>query len=128
MSTSINYGTQNSLRTEIATLQKDVLAFKPCNGIFSVPALLGNDEDYYINLPIPLYVSICYGDKVIPKGTKFIIQTVAGNYNDLRVIGLYDKQRGFDFIEFIKKYISGEESIYPDDYEDYKYDEIKSQE
>jgi len=115
---------QINLQTEVAILQKKILAFKPCYAKVIVPALMGNNTDYTIDLPMPLHLSITYGDKVIPEGTKLIIQTVAGNYNDFRIIGFYDDPKPFDFISFIKKYITGEEDILPDDYRKFDYDEI----
>lgn len=125
MSKVHSYVNQQNLQTEIAILQKKILAFKPCYARITIPALMDNDElDDYISIPMPIHLAITYGDNVIPKGTKLIIQTVAGNYNDMRIIGYYDEPKPFDFISFIKKYINGEESILPEDYGIFQYDEI----
>lgn len=119
-----SYMNQMNLQTEIAVLQKKILAFKPCYARINIPAIMDNDPDNYIDIPMPLHLSITYGDKVIPKGTKLIVQAVAGNYNDMRIVGFYDKPKPFDFISFIKKYIDGSESVLPDDYKRFEYDEI----
>ena len=125
MSKSINsFMEQQNLQTEIAVLQKKILAFKQCYAKLHIPALMG-DVDDFIEVPMPLHLSITYGDIVIPKGTKLIIQTVSGNYNDIRIIGFYNNPKPFDFITFMKKYLIGNESILPDDYDRFIYDEIK---
>lgn len=125
MNTIYNNTKQINLQTEIAILQKDILAFIPCYAKLSVPALLGNDMDEYLDIPMPLHLSVTYGEKIIPKGTKLIIQSVAGNYNDLKIIGFYDDPKPINFIQYISKYINNEESIYPEDYDETKYDIIK---
>ena len=125
MSKSINsFMEQQNLQTEVAVLQKKILAFKQCYAKLHIPALMG-DVDNFIEVPMPLHLSITYGDIVIPKGTKLIIQTVSGNYNDIRIIGFYNNPKPFDFITFMKKYLIGNESILPDDYDRFIYDEIK---
>jgi hypothetical protein len=125
LSKNINsYLEQHSLQTEIAILQKKILAFKQCCAKLYIPALMGSEDDF-IEAPMPLHLSITYGDKIIPKGTKLIIQTVSGNYNDIRIIGFYDNPKPFDFIAFMKKYLISNESILPDDYDRFIYDEIK---
>lgn len=124
MSRPSSYMNQQNLQTEIAILQKKILAFKPCYARINIPAIMGNDSDNYIDVPMPIHLSVTYGDTVIPKGTKLIVQAVAGNYNDIRIIGYYDEPKSFDFISFIKKYINGEESTLPDDYGIFQYDEI----
>lgn len=124
MSGISSYMNQQNLQTEIAILQKKILAFKPCYARINIPAIMGNDSDNYISIPMPMHLSITYGDKVIPKGTKLIVQAVAGNYNDIRIIGFYDNPKSFDFISFIKKFIDGEENSLPDDYKIFQYDEI----
>ena len=124
MSKTQSYVNQQNLQTEIAILQKKILAFKPCYARLYIPTIMGDNKDGYISVPMPVHLSITYGDKIIPKGTKLIIQTVAGNYNDIRIIGYYDKPKPFNFIYFIKKYIDGTEDILPDDYQVFQYDEI----
>lgn len=124
MSKVETYMNQQNLQTEVAILQKKILAFKPCYARINIPAIMDNDPDNFIDVPMPTHLAITYGDKVIPKGTKLIVQAVAGNYNDIRIIGYYDEPESFDFISFIKKYINGEENIMPDDYGIFQYDEI----
>ena len=124
MSIMTSYMEQQNLQTEIAILQKKILAFKPCYARVRIPAIMGDDIDSYISIPMPIHLAITYGDKVIPEGTKLIVQTVAGNYNDVRIIGYYDEPKSFDFISFIKKYINNNESILPEDYSIFDYDEI----
>lgn len=124
MSRVQSYMNQQNLQTEIAILQKKILAFKPCYARVYIPAIMGDNTDGYLSIPMPVHLAITYGDKVIPKGTKLIIQTVAGNYNDVRIIGFYDEPKSFDFISFIKKYINGIENILPDDYGIFQYDEV----
>jgi hypothetical protein len=85
---------------------------------------MGDDKDSYISVPMPVHLAITYGDNVIPKDTKFIVQTVAGNYNDIRIIGYYDEPKPFNFIAFIKNYIDGKDYSLPDDYRIFDYDEI----
>ena len=131
MSRVDSYMSQENLQTEVAILQKKILAFKPCYARLLIPAIMGDDEseDNYIEVPMPLHLSITYGDKVIPKGTKFIVQTVAGNYNDIRIIGYYDEPKAFNFISFIKRFVGTTygmeaESPLPNDYGIFQYDEI----
>lgn len=123
---SRNNQDQSNLRTEIAILQKDILAFKPCNAKVIIPALFGNDDETIITIPMPVHLSITYGDKVIPKGTKLIVQAVGGNFNDIRIIGYYDEPKSYNFIDFIKNFIREDnpESPLPNNYGVYKYDEI----
>ena len=124
MSRVSSYMNQENLQTEVAILQKKILAFKPCYARINIPAIMDNDEDNYIDIPMPVHLAITYGDKVIPKGTKLIVQAVAGNYNDIRIIGYYDEPKSFDFISFIKKFINNNEDILPEDYGIFEYDEI----
>lgn len=126
MSNVYSYTNEVNLQTEIAILQKKILAFKPCYARVIVPAVMGNDEDNYLKIPMPLHLSITYGDKVIPKGTKLIVQTVAGNYNDMRIIGFYDNPKSYNFINFLRRFINEEDSEnpLPDDYGVFDYDEI----
>lgn len=119
-----SYMEQQNLQTEIATLQKKILAFKPCYAKLNIPALMGNDIDKYITVPMPTHLAVTYGDKVIPQGTKLIVQTVSGNYNDIKIIGFYDEPKSFNFISFIEKFINGAENSLPDDYGIFQYDEI----
>lgn len=124
MSNVGSYMNQQNLQTEVAILQKKILAFKPCYARINIPAIMGNDSDNFIEVPMPTHLAITYGDKVIPKGTKLIIQAVAGNYNDIRIIGYYDEPKSFNFISFIKNFIDGKEDSLPDDYKIFQYDEI----
>lgn len=123
---SRNNQDQSNLRTEIAILQKDILAFKPCNAKLIIPALFDNDDETVIIVPMPMHLSITYGEKVIPKGTKLIVQAVVGNLNDIRIIGYYDEPKSYNFIDFIKRFIREKdpENPLPDNYGVYKYDEI----
>ena len=120
-----SYMNQENLQTEIAILQKKILAFRPCYARIYIPAIMGDDTDHYLSVPMPMHLSMTYGDKVIPAGTKLIVQTVAGNYNDIRIIGFYDEPKHFDFIAFIRDYINGTTNTLPDDYGLFQYDEIK---
>ena len=125
MSIMQSYVNQQNLQTEVAILKKKILAFKPCYARIVIPAIMGNDDsDNYISVPMPVHLAITYGDKIIPEGTKLIIQTVSGNYNDIRIIGYYNEPKSFDFISFIKKFINGSENVLPDDYGIFQYDEI----
>lgn len=124
MSNPSSYMNQQNLQTEVAILQKKILAFKPCYARIIIPALLGDDPDNYIDIPMPMHLAITYGDKVIPKGTKLIIHAISGNYNDIRIVGFYDEPKPFNFISFISKFINNEESTLPDDYGIFQYDEI----
>ena len=129
MSKGMNYINQQNLQTEIAVLQKKILAFKPCYARLYIPAIMGDSTDDYIEVAMPTHLAITYGDKIIPKGTKFIIQIVAGNYNDIRIIGYYDEPKPFNFINFIKKFVDTSnynkpENPLPDDYGIFQYDEI----
>lgn len=129
MSRFANYNNQQNLQTEVGILQKKILAFKPCYARISIPAIMGDDKDSYINIPMPVHLAITYGDKVIPKGTKFIVQAIAGNYNDIKIIGYYDKPKSFEFTSFIKRFIDTTrfiepENPLPDDYGIFPYDEI----
>jgi hypothetical protein len=119
-----SYMNQENLQTEVAILQKKILAFKPCYARLYIPAIMGDDTDKYISVPMPVHLAITYGDNVIPEGTKLIVQTVAGNYNDIRIIGYYDEPKPFNFIAFIKNYIDGKDYSLPDDYRLFDYDEI----
>lgn len=129
MSRLTDYQDQQNLQTEVGILQKKILAFKPCYARIYIPAIMGDDKDSYISIPMPVHLAITYGDKVIPKGTKFIVQAVAGNYNDIRIIGYYDKPKSFEFTSFIRKFIDTTrftdiENPLPDDYKIFPYDEI----
>lgn len=123
------YISQDSLQLEVAILQKKILAFKPCYAKLKIPALLGDDIDDTIDLPMPLHLSITYGDIVIPSGTKLLVQTVAGNYNDLRIVGFYDKPDSYNFIELLKEYVLPDSEgkckpNLPNDYGEFNYDEV----
>jgi hypothetical protein len=111
------------LQLEVAILQKKILAFKPCYANIIIPALMGNDADNYISVPMPLHLSITYGDIVIPKDTKLLVQTIAGNYNDIRIVGFYDEPMSFNFIDFIKGVCTSGNTL-PEDYGVFEYDEI----
>lgn len=124
MSIVANYMNQQNLQTEVGILQKKILAFKQCYARIYIPAIMGDDTDNYIDIPMPMHLSMVYGDKVIPKGTKLIVQAVAGNYNNMKIIGYYEEPKPFDFISFIRKFINGTETILPDDYKIFQYDEI----
>lgn len=124
MSIVTSYMEQQNLQTEIAILEKKILAFKPCHARIRIPAIMGDNTDNYITIPMPVHLAITYGDKVIPAGTKLIVQTVAGNYNDIRIIGYYDEPKAFDFISFIKNFINDNKSVLPEDYGIFDYDEI----
>lgn len=115
---------QQNLQTEIAILQKKILAFRPCYARINIPAIMDNDPDNYITIPMPLHLSVTYGDIVIPEGTKLIVQAVAGNYNDIRIIGFYDEPKSFDFISFIQLFVHGVFNTLPEDYGIFQYDEI----
>ncbi len=124
MSKTGSYMSQQNLQTEVGILQKKILAFKPCYARINIPAIMDNDPDNFISVPMPIHLSVTYGDRVIPKGTKLIVQAVAGNYNDIKIIGYYDEPKSFNFITFIKKIINGTEDTLPDDYGIFNYDEI----
>jgi len=113
-------------QTEIGIIQKKILAFKPCYAKLKIPAFFGMDDETTVDIVMPLHISITYGDVVIPKGTKVIIQAVQGNYNDLKIIGFYDKPKNYDFINMLSKYLIGDppEPHLPKDYGVYPYDEV----
>lgn len=117
------YNTQN-LQIEVAVLTKKILAFKPCYARINIPAIM-DDNDSFIIAPMPVHLAVTYGDKVIPEGTKLLIQTVAGNYNDIKIVGYYNEPKPFDFISFIRNYVECKESTLPEDYGLFEYDEIK---
>lgn len=131
---AFSFTNQINLQTEVAILQKKILAFKPCYARLHIPAIMGNNTDNYIEVPMPMHLSITYGDVVIPKGTKLIIQAIAGNYNDIRIIGFYDEPKPFNFVDFIKDYVNEYDRLLmrkkckkslPNDYGKFPYDEIK---
>lgn len=126
MSRRINSGSQENLQTEIAILQKKILAFKPCYAKLKIPALMDENDDEMLEVPMPVHLAITYGDKVIPKGTKLLVQTVAGNYNEIKIIGYYDNPKQFNFITFINRFFGeNAENPLPDDYGAFQYDEVK---
>ena len=47
-------------------------------------------EEDTIKLNIPKYITYFMEDETIPMGTKFIITFIDGNFNDPRIIGLYE--------------------------------------
>lgn len=128
MSNSMNHTGQLNLQTEVAILQKKILAFKPCMARLVIPTIMsdnaGMNMDTYIEAPMPVHLAIAYGSKVIPKDTKLIVQTVAGNYNDIKIIGYYNEPKSFDFISLMRKYVVDGDDPLPDDYGVFDYDEI----
>lgn len=118
------YNYNNYSQLEIGILKKKILAFKPCYARIYIPSLMGYDSNSYINIPMPLHLSITYGDITIPEGTKIIVQTVSGDYNDMRIIGFYDKPKNINFIEYISDIIKSNNKSLPDDYNNFDYDEI----
>ena len=122
MSNASFYSNQQNLITEVAILKKKILAFKPCYARINIPAIMG-DDDKYISIPMPIHLAITYGENVIPEGTKLIVQTVAGNFNDVRIIGYYDTPKSFNFINFINE-LNNNGNTLPEDYGVFKYDEI----
>ena len=132
MSNSMNNTGQLNLQTEIAILQKKILAFRPCMAKLVIPTIMNNDNmiastgeiDNYIEVPMPVHLAMSYGSKVIPKDTKLIVQTVAGNYNNIKIIGYYDEPKAFDFISLMRKYVVDGDDPLPSDYGTFDYDEI----
>ena len=115
---------QENIQTEIGILQKKILAFKPCIARIIIPAIMGTDKENYLEIPMPVHLAVTYGDKVIPEGTRFIVQAISGDYNNIKIIGYCDEPKSFDFISLMKKYILHEENIFPEDYGVFPYDEI----
>ena len=119
----MNSGThldQDSLRIEIAILQEDIDAYNPPkNAKFKIPALMTEDTigsvhtsnknivnrrsgnigsssismNNVLELDVPVEYTFSYGDKKIPKNTKFLVSLVGGNDNDIRIVGRYDKSK-----------------------------------
>lgn len=143
MSTSISSMQESEgLYAYMAITKNTILAFRHCDVKLFIPSIMGTDdgeEDKYITLPMPLYLSITYGDKIIPAGTRVIVQAVDGNMSNLYITGFYDRpEQSFDWIDFIRQYIAPlpveiedghyhEEplSTLPSDYDITDYGEIK---
>lgn len=113
----MNYLDQDSLRVEIAILQDDIQSKNPGEARFVIPVLMGNDglNAVYVSnrnlinknsemvsainitefsdtitLKVPIEYTYFYGSDIVPKGTRFLIAFVGGNYNDIKIIGRYD--------------------------------------
>lgn len=112
-----NYTTSDTLRLEIAICQQDIDIYEPGKVIFTIPAIISNDNigitytgnyniankkntstpsigvttlDNTVKLTVPKEYTRWYGADIIPKGTKFIVAFIGGNMNDIKIIGRYD--------------------------------------
>lgn len=111
------YTNLDNMRIEIAILQEDIPAFIPRVAKFRIPVLMTEDTvtnvttsnanisnkrngnigssqisiDNTVDLYVPYECVAFYGEKSIPKNTKFLIAFIGANINDARVIGRYDK-------------------------------------
>lgn len=94
-----SYLENDNLRMEYAILQEKIQAFIPTYGKFKVPALMddknavGNSsgEDIYIELYVPYEYTFAWGSEWIPEGTRFLVASIGGNLNDMRIVGRYDR-------------------------------------
>lgn len=89
---------QDNLRIEVGELQEDIQAFIPAYGKFKIASLMeennaggGSSDDNYIELYVPYHLTFDWGDEWVPKGTRFLIASIAGNTSDMRVVGRYDR-------------------------------------
>ena len=93
-----SYLENDNLRIEIAVLQEPIKAFIPGFAKFKIPALMSDQsrlntqtsDDVYIELYVPYEYTFCWGSDVVAEGTRFLVASVGGNLNDMRVIGKYD--------------------------------------
>lgn len=114
----MNIFRKDGLRSSIAVLvQEGVDPKNPDEALFYVPSIMVNNNDICyskntsniknnnqvgnltffnvseedtIKLNVPKYITYFMEDETIPMGTKFIITFVDGNFNDPRIIGLYE--------------------------------------
>ena len=92
---------QDNLRLEVGILQEKIHAFIPEYGKFKIPSLMEetnavgseSSEDLYIELYVPYHLTFDWGNEWIPEGTRFIIASIAGNTDDMRVVGRYDRNK-----------------------------------
>ena len=93
-----SYLENDNLRIEIAVLQEPIKAFIPGFAKFKIPALMSDQsrlntqtsDDVYIELYVPYEYTFCWGSDIVAEGTRFLVASVGGNLNDMRVIGKYD--------------------------------------
>lgn len=117
MNYSGNHVATSNLRLEIAVAQENINAYTPGMVKFKIPALMSDatsetflnkknnivnknsnftsninttETDNTISLRVPKEYTRWYGKEIIPKGTRFIIAYIAGNINDIKIIGRYD--------------------------------------
>lgn len=110
------------LRIEIAILQEDIPSNNPGEAKFKIPTIITEDTVAHIStsnnnivnyrsgnlssssinientvkLRIPTECTYFYGEKIVPKGTRFLIAFVGGNVNDIRIISRYDYNKDGD--------------------------------
>ena len=106
----------DALRIEIAVLEEDIDSQNPKKHKFTIPVLLSGESvgvtvtpiknssnkskprskitkiahNNTIELTVPKEYTVFYGADIIPKGTRFLVAFVGGNFNDIRIIGRYD--------------------------------------
>lgn len=108
-------GDATSTRQEIAILEQDINKYNPGSAQFSIPALaIGNTNTVTrlnkslanknlkktslstvnisntITLQIPKEYTRHFNNKIIPKGTKFIICFIGGDISNAKIIGRFD--------------------------------------
>lgn len=112
--TKINSNTQ-SFRTEIAVLQSDVNKYKPGKAEFKVPSLALSNSTVVnktnvkldnknassskvsvttsdtITLDIPKEYTRFFSNKIVKKGTRFIIGFIGGDITTAKIIGTFDR-------------------------------------
>lgn len=121
----------DELKIEIAYLQEDISSTKPTTAKFKIPTLVNSDQidtiynisngniinksngmlntsylnmDSTIDLYVPIEYIIFYGEDIIPAGTRFLVSFIAGNINDIKIIGRYDNSdKSNNIIEYLKK-------------------------
>jgi len=94
-----SYNEIDNLRIEIAVLQEPIKSFIPGFAKFKIPPLMTDknninstqtSDDVYIELYVPYEYTFCWGSDVVAEGTRFLVASVGGNLNDMRIIGRYD--------------------------------------
>lgn len=125
------YGNDSGLRIEIAILQEELDAFVPKTAKFRIPCLMTENivsnystsganivnrrngnlgaSTVSVNNTVELYVpyefTFAYGDRTIPKDTKFIIAFIGANINDAKVIGRYNESKNATISTNLSEYI-----------------------
>lgn len=103
-----------SLRTEIAILEEDINKYNPKKANFSIPALSLSSGTYTnktsvklknkdsssstvsvttsntIQLDIPKPLTRFFTEKIIKKGTRFVVGFIGGDITTIRIISCFD--------------------------------------